>query len=83
VHGWTFAGVEHTNVDVGAVDHLSHMSAQGVHFANQVRFGGPTDAGIARHAGHMGQAGRQDDDLATHSGCGGCRFTAGVTGTNH
>ena len=61
------AGVQHANLDEGAVDDAPHRAAKGVDLADDVALGGPADGGVARHQRHRVQVHRHEEGAASHA----------------
>jgi len=81
-HGWTFACVEHTELDSGGVSVESHSSAEGVYFPDHMSFGKPTDGGVAGHGSYSIKVLGQDGNVTAESGSGQSSFYSGVAGTD-
>ena len=59
MHGRAFAAVEHSELDAGGVDHLTHRSAKGVDFADDLPLADAADRRVAAHLADRVAVGRQ------------------------
>jgi hypothetical protein len=79
----TSRSVEEAKLDSDGVGDLTHDSAKGVDFADQVAFGDSSDGGIARHLRDEIDVEREERGLETHAGCGHGSLASGVAGADY
>ena len=82
LYGRTFFGIECTELDAGAVAVDSHLAAQCVQFADDMRLGDPANGGVAGHSGNGQAIHGEECRVDSHAGRGQCRFASRVAGTD-
>lgn len=81
--GRALAGVQLTNLDLGAVGIAAHLAAEGVDFADEVALGRAADGGVAGHLGDGAEAGAQEGGAAAHARGGEGRLATRVAGADN
>ena len=68
--GGTLTGVEHADLDEGAVDGPGHLTAEGVDLADDVAFGRAADGGVAGHESQRIEVHGDEQGAASNAGGG-------------
>jgi hypothetical protein len=81
--GWTFASIEHPELNHGEVGSPSHDSSERIDLPDHCALGNATNCRIARHLTDGFQRARDQPDPSSKSSCCNGRFGSGVAGSDN
>ena len=78
-----FGNIQHLGLNKSLIYILTHLTAQGIHFPDQMALRGTADIGVAGHQRDTVHADRKDHCLQSHSGTGQRCLTSGMSRPHH
>src|ERR1700682_1257000 len=81
-HRWTFAPVEHAELEHSEICGSAHYSAERVHLAHDSSFGNPTDRGVARHLADRFEGASDEPYSRAQASCCNPGLSSGVTSSD-
>jgi hypothetical protein len=82
VHRRAFANIQHSELNTGGINRLSHQSTQSIDFPHDMPLGNAPDRRITAHLPNGIKIGCQQSRLGTYSSGSHRRFGAGVSCSN-